>query len=351
MIVVIMTYWLILAFVLGAAIGSFVNVAAARLPVEKSLVWPGSCCGTCLQPVRWYDNLPLISYLWLRGRCRSCGSRFSSRYFWVELATGLGFVGLFYCEIVRNVHGWPGQFFATPPWPWLIGFGYHAALFTFLMAASVCDLRTREIPLGLTLTGTAIGLIGAVLLAWPWPAAPPPPLPPIVWQRAELPITAGIYSWPFWGPLPVLFTPGGNWQTGLATGLAGALAGTFLMRGVGFLFGTGLGKEALGLGDADLMMMAGAFLGWQLVLIAFILSIVPALLFAVARMVILGDTTLAFAPPLSAGILGACLGWFWIGTDPTVRAYMFNGWYMLLLFGASAGLLLGMAFLWRLVKA
>src|SRR2546421_8454357 len=92
-------YWLVMAFILGAAIGSFVNVAVARLPVEKSLIWPGSRCGRCFQAVRWQDNLPLVSYLWLRGRCRSCGERFSSRYFWVELATALGFTGLFYCEV------------------------------------------------------------------------------------------------------------------------------------------------------------------------------------------------------------------------------------------------------------
>src|SRR5260370_29463610 len=66
-----LAYWLALTFVFGAAIGSFVNVAAARLPLEKSLIWPGSRCGRCLQPVPWYDNLPLASHLWLPRRCRS----------------------------------------------------------------------------------------------------------------------------------------------------------------------------------------------------------------------------------------------------------------------------------------
>src|SRR5438874_12131408 len=102
-----LVYWLVLAFVLGAAIGSFVNVAAARLPLEKSLIWPGSRCGRCLQPVRWHDNLPLLSYLWLRGRCRSCGQSFSIAYFLVELATALGFCLVFYLEVLVNVHGWP----------------------------------------------------------------------------------------------------------------------------------------------------------------------------------------------------------------------------------------------------
>src|SRR5947209_3479970 len=95
--------WLPFVFALGAAVGSFINVCAYRLPYEKSLFWPGSRCGKCYQPIRWYDNLPLLSYWVLRGRCRTCGATFSIRYFLVELFTGLAFVGLFYLEIVRNV--------------------------------------------------------------------------------------------------------------------------------------------------------------------------------------------------------------------------------------------------------
>jgi leader peptidase (prepilin peptidase) / N-methyltransferase len=349
-----LAYWLALTFVFGAAIGSFVNVAAARLPFEKSLIWPGSRCGRCLQPVRWFDNLPLVSYLWLRGRCRSCGSRFSSSYFWVELATAAGFAGLFYCEAVRNVHGWPGQFMAMPPWATLVGFGYHAILFSFLMTASVCDLQRREIPLPLTLSGTAIGLVGAVILPWPWPwtpdvAAPVPrPFQPpeLAWQTSA--IKEGIYPWPVWGPLPEFCAPGGNWQTGLATGLAGALAGTFLLRGVAFLFGTGLGKEAMGLGDADLMMMVGAFLGWQVVVTSFFVSVLPALVFGVVLLAVRRDNALPFGPPLAMGVMGTCLGWHWIG--PPLQLILFNGLMMICLLGAGAGLLLGMAFFLRMVR-
>src|SRR5687768_5095375 len=97
---------LFVVFVLGATVGSFLNVVVARLPLEKSVVWPGSRCGSCLTAIRWYDNLPLISYLWLRGRCRACGQRFSVRYLLVELVCALGFVGLFYVEVILNVHRW-----------------------------------------------------------------------------------------------------------------------------------------------------------------------------------------------------------------------------------------------------
>lgn len=356
-------YWLALAFVFGAAIGSFVNVAAARLPLEKSIIWPGSRCGRCVQPVRWYDNLPLISYLWLRGRCRACGGRFSSTYFWVELATALGFAGLFFGEAVDNIHDWPGgKFMAMPPWPTLLGFGYHAILFSFLMAASVCDLRTREIPLPLTLSGTAIGLIGAVLLAWPWPWTPAQASPPqrpfqpaaVAWQYGDprqegIFPRQGIYPWPFWGPLPAPFAPGGNWQTGLATGLAGAAAGTFLLRGVGFLFGTGLGKEAMGLGDADLMMMVGAFLGWQVVVVAFFVSVVPALVLGLVQLAVRRDNALPFGPPLSLGAMATCIGWFLVNGSP-LQMIFFNGLFMVCLLGAGAGLLLFMSFMIRVVR-
>src|SRR5205807_3330671 len=102
-----MYYWLFTVFVLGAAMGSFLNVCVSRMPLEKSILWPGSRCGTCCQRIRWFDNLPLLSYLWLRGRCRTCGARFSPRYLIVELLTGLGFAGLFYAEVTCNIHAWP----------------------------------------------------------------------------------------------------------------------------------------------------------------------------------------------------------------------------------------------------
>jgi leader peptidase (prepilin peptidase)/N-methyltransferase len=352
--------WLLAVFVIGACVGSFLNVCIARLPQEKSILWPGSRCGRCLQPVRWYDNLPLLSYLWLRGRCRTCLERFSIRYFLVELLTGLGFMGLFYLEVILNIHEWtvPRRFpfqvqMNLHPWQWWAGWGFHAALFSFLLAVSVCDLDSREIPLQLTVAGTVVGLVGSVVFAWPWPytgeqalAGFPANLP---WQK--LPPGVGpkeaLYPWPVWGPVPDWLEPG-SWQMGLATGLAGALAGTLVLRAVAFLFGTGLGKEALGLGDADLMMMAGSFLGWQAVLVAFLVSVLPALVVGLFQLAIKRDNSLPFGPSLAAGVIITMLGWRWIA--PSVQILFFWPALLLALAVVGAAFLLGCSFLLRVTR-
>src|SRR5439155_6452609 len=121
---IMLIFWFVVLFVIGAAVGSFLNVCVYRLPYEKSLLWPGSHCGNCYQPVRWYDNLPLVSYWLLRGRCRTCGIRFSFRYFFIELLTGLSFAGLFFLELQLNVLHLPAlkdaaiqiEYRWWPPW-------------------------------------------------------------------------------------------------------------------------------------------------------------------------------------------------------------------------------------------
>jgi leader peptidase (prepilin peptidase)/N-methyltransferase len=340
--------WLVCLFLTGSAVGSFLNVCIARLPLEKSLFWPSSRCGRCLTPIRWYDNLPLISYWLLRGRCRACGERFSIRYFLVELLTGLGWAGLFYLEVVQNVHGWAilrrehdSILAGVVPLAAWIAFVYHAVLFCFLLTAAFCDLTSREIPLSLTVTGTIVGLIGSVLLAWPYPAteaavqAPGKPIwwnvpsgrptrfDPLTqpwWQALAEGPREGLYPWPVWGPLPNWLPPG-SWQLGLATGLVGLLVGTLLLRAVRFLFSTGLGVEALGLGDADLMMLAGSFLGWQPAVVAFLASAIPGLIFGIIQLTVRRDTSLPFGPALAVGVVITWLGWSYIA--PRVQVLFF----------------------------
>jgi len=356
----VLAFWLIFLFVTGASVGSFLNVAIARLPFEKSLLWPNSRCGSCHQSIAWYDNLPIISYLLLGGKCRTCGQGYSSVYMLVELGTALAFVSLFWIEIVENIHGWPDHrphkfnlFFF--PWGSFLGYAWHTILFSFLMVASVCDLKSREIPLQLTLTGTLVGLIGATLMPWPWPQTVgiviPPVTPPILPGDEFLDIRAtinhGIYAWPFWGPLPSWAGPG-DWQTGLLTGIVGALVGTFLLRAIGFVFGAGLGKEALGLGDADLMMMAGAFLGWQIVAVAFFLAVVPALIFGIIQMAVNRDNSLPFGPSLALSVMVTCLAWHPIGEF--VRPVLF--WAEVLILGTivCGGMMFLMSLVLRVIR-
>jgi leader peptidase (prepilin peptidase)/N-methyltransferase len=339
-------FWLMLVFVLGAAVGSFLNLCIDRLPYEKSLFWPGRRCEGCWQPLPWYRHVPLIGSLIPSGRCRSCGVSLSLRPLVVELFTALGFVGLFSLDILVNVHNLnllnqhrealrQGQI----PWQGWIVFGHHALLLCFLLAASFIDLAHFEIPLSITATGTIVGLVSALLWPWPWPET-----------IVALPhgFQKGLYPWPLWHPLPGWLQPGGNWQTGLATGLAGVLAGMALLRSIRFVFGLGRGKEGLGVGDADLMMMAGSFLGWQPVVIAFFVSVFPALLIGLTQLAIRGDQELAFGPSLSLGILLTMLGWRWIG--PQVEPLFFDGWVLLFLIVAGGVFLLIASFLLRLIR-
>jgi leader peptidase (prepilin peptidase) / N-methyltransferase len=335
--------WTVWTFMLGAAVGSLLNVCIARLPLEKSILWPPSHCGSCFRPIRWYDNIPLISYWVLRGRCRNCGASFSIRYFLVELVTGVAFAGLFYLEIVANIHDLP--FFRNHRWdigngmiPWQAWafFGHHATLLSLLIVAAACDLGGRVIPLSVTLFGTAVGLVGAILFPWPWPntVAMPGIMPPANadWRLA-IP-GRGLYPWPVWGPPPA-WMPGGSHLLGLATGVAGILVGTWMLRGVRSVFSRGLGQEALGLGDADLMMMAGAFLGWQPVVVAFFVGALVTLGFAIAQLVIYRDNSLPFGPGLAAGTVITWLCWRWI--SPPFQVLMFDEILLLVCVGAGAG--------------
>src|SRR5262249_60793370 len=102
--------------------------------------------------------------------------------------------------------------------------------------------------------------------------------------------------------------PWESWKTGLLTGLAGVAAGTLMLRVVRFSFNKGRGIEGLGVGDADLMMMAGAFVGWQPVIVAFFVSVFPARLFGVRQIIRKGDQPLPYGPSLPLGTLPPPLG-------------------------------------------
>lgn len=128
----------------GAAVGSFLNVVTIRLPRGESIVRPGSHCRVCRVPIRWYDNVPVLSFLWLHGRCRGCGARIGWRYPLVEAATGL----LFLAATLR--------FGLTPSLiPALLLLGA-------LVAITVIDLACQLIPDAITLPGIVTGLVASV---------------------------------------------------------------------------------------------------------------------------------------------------------------------------------------------
>ena len=188
-----------IAFAFGALIGSFLNVCVYRLPRGESIVWPSSYCPGCSSKIAPYDNVPLLSYLWLGGRCRACRQRISLRYPLIELINGLGYVLIVW------------QFGLTP-----VAITY-AVLFSSLVVVTWIDLSHQIIPDVITLPGILLGLVAAATI------------------------------------LP----------TGLLNSLAGIVVGGGLLWALAWLSPYIFGKEGMGGGDIKLMAMIGAFLGWK----------------------------------------------------------------------------------------
>jgi len=150
----ILCLWL---FAMGCCIGSFLNVVIYRLPREKSLVHPGSSCPHCGQVIRFYDNIPLLSWLILRAKCRRCKGPISPRYFIVELLTGSVFLGLYLAYFHTNV--WPSLHINGAWFVYLI----HIILLSAFIAASGIDLELWIIPLSICWFVTAVGVIGSAI--------------------------------------------------------------------------------------------------------------------------------------------------------------------------------------------
>jgi len=149
--------WIIVVFLFmfGCCIGSFLNVVIYRLPREKSLVHPGSACPRCDKAIRFYDNIPLLSWLALRAKCRYCKAPISPRYFIVELLTGSVFLGVYLVYFhtgIRPTMGAEGSWFV---------YALHLVLIAAFIAASGIDLELWIIPLSICWFVTAAGLIGS----------------------------------------------------------------------------------------------------------------------------------------------------------------------------------------------
>jgi leader peptidase (prepilin peptidase)/N-methyltransferase len=194
--------WVGLAILFGLTVGSFLNVCIYRVPLGKSVVHPGSACPRCRGAVAWHDNIPLLSYLWLRGRCRHCATSISPRYPLVEAVNGALWGGI----VLR---------FGLVPAALLFA-GFASAILVLVLI----DLEHQLLPNVITLPGVAIGLGGSFL-----------------------------------NPL---VTP--------AEAFAGAALGYGLPWAIGRTYKLLRGRDGIGMGDFKMLAMVGSFFGWQGVL-------------------------------------------------------------------------------------
>jgi leader peptidase (prepilin peptidase) / N-methyltransferase len=200
---------LVAAAVLGALWGSFYNVCIARIPRGESVVRPGSHCGACNKPVRGYDNIPIVSYLLLRGRCRDCGAHFSARYALIEVLGAATSLLLFWKLAVLAPE--------DPPAVRLARFAVGFAFTGVLTVLSFIDLATKRLPDIITLPSIPIFFL------------------------------AGFA------------TPDVPWLDRLIGAAAGYLVVRIIADGYYYL----TGREGLGLGDGKLLSVIGALLGWR----------------------------------------------------------------------------------------
>jgi leader peptidase (prepilin peptidase)/N-methyltransferase len=272
--------WVGFALALGLCVGSFLNVVIHRLPRDESIVRPSSHCPSCLTPLRWFDNLPLASYLWLRGRCRGCGGRISLRYPLIELVTGL----LFAAVALR--------FGATPMT--LVGCAFAAAL----VATAAIDFDHQIIPDEISLGGLAVALFAVPATAW------------LEGQMLGAAVVRSLAG--------ALLGGGMLWIVGFLHARVSAAAGRRFAHWPGD--GEALPRfgsldywtwfPGVGFGDVKLLAMIGAVLGPVGVLETIVLASLAGLV--VGALVTLShrtwNTPFGFAPAIAVGALLALLG-------------------------------------------
>ena len=244
-----------LVFIFGTMMGSFLNVCIVRLPLEKSIVFPASHCVGCKTPIPWYDNVPLLSYTLLLGKCRFCQQPIAIRYFIVEALTGVSFWAFY-------------QHFGLTP----IFFAYLVMLAGFIVATFV-DLEHRIIPDEVSIGGMFVG----VVLSFFIPA---------------LHHTPATHGWTF---LPHLQSFGYS--------LLGLLVGGGSIYLMGVLGDIIFRKESMGGGDVKLMAMMGAFMGWKLTLLTFFIAPFFGAVWGVIEKIRTKESAIAYGPFLVIGAL------------------------------------------------
>ena len=212
----LLVYFSLVAFMLGACIGSFLNVCIYRIPREESVVKPRSHCPHCGKMIAWYDNVPLLSYLLLRARCRHCGGQIIPRYFLVELLTAVLFL-LIWLEYGFDVR--------TP---------VYGLMVSGLILGTFVDFEHMIIPDRVSIGGIVVGLVCSVLF------------PSLQGETRILP--------------------------SLVNSVIGLVAGSGSLWLVGILGKWAFKKDAMGLGDVKLLGGMGALLGWEAVLFIVMVS-------------------------------------------------------------------------------
>lgn len=203
-------------FIFGLILGSFLNVCIYRLPKKESIIKPSSYCPECKKPIPWYDNIPVISYILLKGRCRFCKKAISPRYIIVELLTAVLLVSAFMA------------------WGLSIKFIIYSILFCGLIAAAFVDFKHQIIPDEITYGGMVLGLIFSLF----YPSL----------QGESF------------------------WYSGLIYSTLGLLVGGASIYFTGVIGKLIFKKEAMGGGDVKLMAMIGAFLGWKFVILIYFIA-------------------------------------------------------------------------------
>jgi len=232
--------WHIVSIIFGALIGSFLNVCIIRLPKEESIISPGSHCPHCKNQIKFYDNIPLISYLLLRGKCRYCKGQISTQYPLVEGITALSSLVLFM------------RF--GPSLSYLIYFAFVAAL----IVITVIDLYHQIIPDVISLPGIGVGLLASLIIP----------------------------------------------QITFFDSLVGTLLGGGSLFLVATLYQWLFKREGMGGGDVKLLAMIGAFLGWKAVILTILLGSLIGSIIGISIMVLKGKDfkyAIPFGPFLSLG--------------------------------------------------
>jgi leader peptidase (prepilin peptidase)/N-methyltransferase len=254
---------LVWLFLLGLVVGSFLNVCIWRLPRGATIGRPvRSFCPRCGRILRWYDNIPLVSFILLRARCRYCGGPVSWRYPAVELLMGLLLPLIYFRQGVQEGTD-VGQLTVM------------MLVTGLLVLASAVDVEFTIIPEEVTVFGIAGGLLAGFLLPQ---------------------LHVGVASYATFESLT-----GRLHLDGLIGAAVGAVGGGGMVLVFGLLGRLMFGREALGFGDVMLMAMVGAFFGWKVVLMAFFLAPFVGLLYGVPLLIARGEHEMPYGPFLTVG--------------------------------------------------